>query len=294
KFPDMKALCDYVHGLGLRVGIHTGPGPKTCSGREASYGHEEDDARTFASWGIDFVKYDWCSASTVYQVDQMQAGCNKLADALASTGRPTLYSLCQYGMQEVWKWGGSVGGHMWRTTGDIQNNYFSMVTIGFSQAGLEKYSGPGHWNDPDMLEIGNGMKPDEERTHMALWCLLAAPLFAGNDLTEVTPTSHDILTNAEVIAVDQDAAGIQGHRVWQEGPIQIWRKPLCDAAAGLGVLNTNGRPMDATVPFKEIGLSEVIHARDLWTHADLGTLRQMLHVTVPGHGVVLWNVSAGK
>jgi alpha-galactosidase len=211
RFPDMKALCDYIHSLGLKAGIHTSPGPKTCSGREASYGHETQDAETFARWGMDFVKYDWCSGDQVYKPGEMQAAYKKMADALAATGRPMLYSLCQYGMQNVWKWGGSVGGQMWRTTGDIADKYNSMILIGFGQNGLEKYAGPGHWNDPDMLEIGNGgMTEEEYRTHMTLWCILAAPLFAGNDLTKMSQTTLELLTNSDAIAIDQDPAGILG------------------------------------------------------------------------------------
>ena len=155
RFPDMKKLCDDIHALGLKVGIHTSPGPLTCSHREASYGHETQDAQTFANWGIDFVKYDWCSADQVYKPDQMQAAYKKFADAIQATGRPMVYSLCQYGMQNVWTWGASVGGQMWRTTGDLQDNYFQMIAVGFAQNGLERFAGPGHWNDPDMLEIGN-------------------------------------------------------------------------------------------------------------------------------------------
>jgi alpha-galactosidase len=290
-FPDMKALCDYIHGLGLKVGIHTSPGPVTCSGHEASYGHEAQDARTFANWGIDFVKYDWCSANRVYRPDQMKAAYLKMADALRATGRPIVYSLCQYGLEDVWKWGASVGGQMWRTTGDIQDNYYQMLTIGFSQNGLEKYAGPGHWNDPDMLEVGNGkMNPREERTHISLWCILAAPLFAGNDLIRMSAAALQILTNPEVIAVDQDPAGIQGRRVWQQGPTQIWTKPLSDGAVAVAVFNTNTHPTTLHVNFEEIGLPGSLQVRDLWRRSDLGAFHQSLPVSVASHGVVLLKV----
>src|SRR5262249_61230302 len=186
----------------------------------------EQDARTFAAWGIDYLKYDWCGARTLYSDEEMQALYQKMGDALRATGRPIVYSLCQYGRQEVWKWGPEVGGNLWRTTGDIRDSWESMSKIGFGQDELAEWARPGHWNDPDMLEIGNGgMTDDEYKTHMSLWCMLAAPLFAGNDLIRMSRLTLEILTNAEVIAIDQDVAGIQGHRVWQEGPVQPWLKP---------------------------------------------------------------------
>lgn len=291
RFPDMKALCDYIHSFGLKVGIHTSPGPKTCAGHEASYGHEQQDAETFARWGIDFVKYDWCSGDLVYRPDQMQPAYIKMERALKSTGRPMLYSLCQYGAEQVWKWGAAVGGQMWRTTGDIQDNYFQMLTIGFGQDGLESYAGPGHWNDPDMLEIGNGkMNREEQLTHMSLWCLLAAPLFAGNDLTKMSVATLEILTNREALALDQDPGGVQGHRAWQEGPLQAWVKPLHDGSFGVGVFNID-KPLTVTLLFKDLGLPDRISARDLWLHKDLGSFQRSLTLEVPRHGVVLLKVS---
>ncbi|HXZ20538.1 MAG TPA: glycoside hydrolase family 27 protein, partial [Candidatus Acidoferrales bacterium] len=174
RFPDMTALAAYVHSKGLKLGIYSSPGPKTCAGYEGSFGHEEQDAQTYARWGVDYLKYDWCSAT-----GDERAAYTKMHDALVRTGRPIVFSLCQYGWQSVWTWGASVGGNLWRTTDDISDNYDRMSVLGFSQNGLERFAGPGHWNDPDMLEIGNGgMKDDEYRTHMSLWCLLAAPLIA--------------------------------------------------------------------------------------------------------------------
>lgn len=292
RFPDMKGLCDYIHGLGLKVGIHTSPGPKTCAGHEASYAHEAQDAQTFANWGMDFVKYDWCSAGQVYKPDQMQAAYKKMDDALRATGRPMLYSLCQYGMQDVWKWGPAVGGQMWRTTGDIQDDYWHMIAIGFGQNGLEQYAGPGHWNDPDMLEIGNpGMKPEEWRTQMTLWSILAAPLFAGNDLTKMSEAAHDILTNAEAIAVDQDSAGVQGHCAKQEGPIQIWIKPLHDGSWAVAAFSIGNHPADIDIHFKEIGLPEDLRVRDLWRHTDCGQFHSSLAALLPRHGCVMFKLT---
>lgn len=293
KFPDMKGLADYVHSLGLKIGIHDSPGPVTCAGREASYGHEEQDAKTFASWGIDFVKYDWCSGSLVYKPDQMRAAYEKFHQALLSTGRPIVYNICQYGMEDVWKWGASVGGNMWRTTGDIRDSYDSMVKIGFEQNGLEKYAGPGHWNDPDMLEIGNGgLDGDESRTQMSLWAILAAPLFAGNDLTKMSPETLAILTNREVIAVDQDKAGIQGHRAWQEGPVEIWMKPLAGHSIAVGLFNRDEQKMTITLHFRDIGVNGSAELRDLWAHRDLGSFKDSYTTEVQRHGVVMLRVNA--
>jgi alpha-galactosidase len=292
KFPDMKALCDYIHGLGLKVGIHTSPGPVTCAGREASYGHEQQDAETFAHWGIDFVKYDWCSAGTVYKPDQMRFVYEKFHKATLRTGRPILYSLCQYGMQDVWEWGASVGGTMWRTTGDITDNYYRMAYIGFEQNGLEKYAGPGHWNDPDMLEVGNGgMSQEEYRTHMTLWCLLAAPLIAGNDLTKMSPETLAILTNREAIAVNQDKAGIQGRRIWQKGPMEIWMKPLADGGKAVGMFNREETGMTMTLRLEDIGAAGSVNLRDLWAHKDLGSFTGNYTTNLPAHGAAMLRVA---
>ncbi len=286
KFPDMKALADYIHSKGLKFGIYSSPGPKTCAGYEGSYGHEEHDAQTYAAWGVDYLKYDWCSAKG----DQL-AAYTKMRDALRRTGRPSVYSLCQYGMERVWAWGASVGGQLWRTTGDITDNYDRMALIGFGQNGLERFAGPGHWNDPDMLEVGNGGMTDEEyRTHMSLWCLLAAPLLAGNDLTKMTPETLAILTNPEVIAVDQDPAGIQGYRVSQEGPLEVWMKPLADGGKAVGLFNRGTSPMPVTAYFRDIGVGESASVRDLWARKDLGTFKGSFTATVPKHGVVLIKV----
>ncbi len=229
KFPDMKSLAGYVHSKGLKIGIYSSPGPNTCAGYEGSYGHEEQDAKTYAAWGFDYLKYDWCGARSIYKDDEMQAVYQKMGDALQASGRPIVFSLCQYGRDDVWKWGPDVGGNLWRTTGDISDAWKSMAKIGFNQNDLAPYAGPGHWNDPDMLEIGNGgMSDTEYRTHMSLWSILAAPLLAGNDLQHQTADTLAILTNREVIAIDQDPAGKQGTRLSQNGDRQIWVKELAD------------------------------------------------------------------
>jgi alpha-galactosidase len=209
KFPDMKALADYVHSKGLKIGIYSSPGPKTCAMYEGSFGHEVQDARTYAAWGIDYLKYDLCSARNIYNStqDDLQGLYQKMGEALEETHRPIVYSLCQYGEADVWKWGTRTGGNLWRTTGDIRDEWESMDHIGFSQLEIASYTRPGHWNDPDMLEIGNGgMNADEYRTHMTLWSMLAAPLIAGNDLRSMTDETKSILMNADVISIDQDTA----------------------------------------------------------------------------------------
>ena len=286
-FPDMKALGDYLHSKGLKFGIYSSPGPKTCAGYEGSYGHEEQDAQTYAAWGVDYLKYDWCSAR-----GDEQPAYTKMHEALARTGRPIVLSLCQYGMERVWVWGAAVGGNLWRTTGDITDNYDRMALIGFGQNGLERFAGPGHWNDPDMLEVGNGgMTDDEYRTHMSLWCLLAAPLLAGNDMTKMTPAALAILTNPEVLVVDQDAAGMQGRRVGQEGPLEVWMKPLGDGSKAVGLFNRGESAMPVTVVFHDLAMGNAARVRDLWEHKDLGSFKTSFTATVPRHGVVLIRVS---
>jgi alpha-galactosidase len=291
KFPNMKALADYVHSKGLKLGIYSSPGPKTCAGYTGSYLHEAQDARTYAAWGIDYLKYDWCSASMVYRPDQMEQAYELMAEALRATGRPIVYSLCQYGDEHVERWGALVGGNLWRTTGDIADHYDSMARNGFSQNGLEMYAGPGHWNDPDMLEIGNGgMTPAEYETHMSLWAILAAPLIAGNDLTKMTPATLKILTNREVIAVDQDKLGEQGRRVWKQGDLEIWTRPLAGGAVAVGLFNRGTAPAPMTVSWASLGIrSGDPVVRDLWAHTTLHAPGRFT-ATVAGHGVVLLRV----
>jgi alpha-galactosidase len=291
KFGDMKALVDYVHSKGLKAGIYSSPGPKTCAGYEGSYGHEEKDAQQYADWGFDYLKYDWCSAEKVYQRSQMVEVYKKMHDALVRTGRPIVFSLCQYGYDRVWRWGSSVGGNLWRTTEDISDHYDRMSVIGFDQDGLESHAGPGHWNDPDMLEVGNGgMNHDEYITHMSLWVLLAAPLLAGNDLSKMTPETLAILTNQEVVAVDQDAKGVQGRRIAQEGPLEVWAKPLADGSVAVGLFNRGESENPVTVRFKDVGVRTTVKVRDLWNHKDLGSYNDTYTATIPRHGAVLIKV----
>ena len=299
KFPDMKALADYVHSKGLKLGIYSSPGAKTCAGFEGSLNHEDQDAQTYANWGIDYLKYDLCSfrdvmktAATPEAAQHMMVDAYaKMRDAIKKTGRPMVYSFCEYGDGAVWQWGPAVGANLWRTTGDINDHYARMETIGFEQAGLAKYAGPGHWNDPDMLEVGNGgMTTDEYKMHMSLWALLAAPLLSGNDLSTMSPETIALLTNRDVIAIDQDPAGKQGDRVLAEGPMEIWSKPMADGSQAVGMFNRQQGSMTFSVDFAKLGFSGKVKVRDLWAGKDLGTMSSPYTATLTGHSVVLLRV----
>jgi alpha-galactosidase len=307
KFPDMKALAAYVHGKGLKLGIYSSPGPKTCAGYEGSYQHEEQDAKTYAGWGIDYLKYDLCSYGDIMRKEagwehsekataMMKQAYEKMNKALAATGRPIVFSLCQYGWADVWKWGPEVGGNLWRTTGDIEDNYKRMSEIGFNQADLAPYAAPGHWNDPDMLEVGNGgMSSDEYRTHMSLWAILAAPLLAGNDLSKMSPDTLAILKNKDVVAIDQDKLGKQGSRVEaMERRVngtqyyEIWSKPLSDGTA-VALFNRGESATQVTLHLADVNVKPGAHARDVWNGQDL-KLKDTYTASVAPHGVVLLRI----
>jgi alpha-galactosidase len=293
KFPDMKALADYVHSKGMKLGIYSSPGPRTCAGYPASYGHEEQDARTFAAWGIDYLKYDWCSASHIYKNEQLQAVYQKMGEALAATGRPIVYSLCEYGWGSVEKWGPAVSGNLWRTTDDIRDEWSSMIANVEKQVPTAPYAGSGHWNDPDMLEVGHGqMTDDEYRTHMSLWVLAASPLLAGNDVRNMTAATKAILLNKEVIAIDQDPLGKQASPV-KKGDLETWVKPLADGGVAVGVVNLGSTAAQATINAADLPLDGAVKkARDLWAHKDVNFTGGRFSATVPPHGVMLLNVGA--
>ena len=292
-FPDMKALADYVHSKGLKLGIYSSPGPRTCGGYPGSYGHEEQDARQYAAWGIDYLKYDWCSASSIYKNDQLQPVYQRMGDALQATGRPIVFSLCEYGMGSVEKWGPEVGGNLWRTTGDIRDEWDSMIDNIERQVPTAPFAGPGHWNDPDMLEIGNGhMTEDEYRTHMSLWALTAAPLLAGNDIRSMSDATKSILLNKEVIAVDQDPLGKQASPV-KHGDLETWIKPLADGGVAVGVVNLGAAEAHVTVNAGDLQLGGTPKtARDLWAHKDVKFNGGAYSTMVPSHGVVMLRVRA--
>jgi alpha-galactosidase len=306
KFPDMKALADYVHSKGLKIGIYSSPGPLTCAGYEGSYGHETEDAKTYAAWGIDFVKYDLCSfAKTMKEkypndadarATMMRDAYNKMHLAIQATGRPMVYSLCQYGNEAVWQWGPQVGANLWRTTNDIHENYDRMMVIALAQAGLSKYAGPGRWNDPDMLEVGNGkLTHDENLSHMSMWALLAAPLLAGNNLTSMTEDVRSILTNREIIAIDQDKLGRQGERIFAGEELEIWSRPLADGGAALAIFNVGrdrSKLQGVKLPLAAAGFPHGARARDVWAARDLGIIHEESTFTIPGHGVLLLRLSS--
>ena len=292
KFPDMKALADYVHSKGLKIGIYSSPGPRTCGGYPASYGYEQQDAKMFADWGFDFLKYDWCSAGYVYKDAAIHAVYQKMGDALLATHRPIVYSLCEYGRESVEKWGPQVGASLWRTTDDIRDEWESMMSNIHIQSPTALWAGPGRWNDPDMLEVGNGhMTADEYRTHMSLWALTAAPLLAGNDLRTMTEKTKSILMNKEVIAVDQDVLGKQAVPV-KEGELERWVKPLADGGVAIGIVNLGTTPAPGKVDLKELPIrGKVKQVRDLWAHKDLASQDGKCTATIPPHGVLMLRVS---
>jgi len=294
RFPSgMKALADYVHSKGLKFGLYSDAGTLTCQKRPGSRGYEFQDARQYAAWGVDYLKYDWCSTST----QNAPASYSIMRDALAKAGRPIVFSICEWGTSKPWLWAGSVG-NLWRTTGDIQDCWdckrdwggMGVVHILDLQDGLESYAGPGRWNDPDMLEVGNGgMTTTEYRSHFSLWCLLASPLMAGNDLRSMSPEIAEILTNREAIAVDQDPLGMQGRRVKRNGELEVWSKQLADGGRAVVLFNRGAKAADISVSWTDIGYPPHLTAkvRDLWAHKDLGNLSEKFSAEVPSHGVVM-------
>ena len=304
KFPDMKALADYVHSKGLKLGIYSSPGPLTCAKFEGSYGHEQQDADLYAAWGIDFLKYDLCGLRTVMkqtapddirkQLQIMREAYEKMHQALLKTGRPIIYSLCEYGYDSVWQWAPEVGAHLWRTGDDINANFKSVALIARGQAGLAKYAGPGHWNDPDMLEVGNGdLTLDENRTHMTLWAILAAPLLAGNNLTQLTPEITAILTNRDMLAIDQDPLGRQGDRIFAEGPVEIWSRPLANGDVALAIVNFGQDTFlrGISLHLKEAGAADGWKAYDVWAGKSIGKVTEHQELMLKRHESLLLRLS---
>lgn len=293
KFPDMKALADYVHSKGLKIGIYSSPGPKTCAGFEGSSGYEKQDAETFASWGIDYLKYDLCSAGSIYpsSAETLQRLYQKMGEALQRTGRPIVFSLCEYGRGDVWKWGADSGGNLWRTTGDIRDDWSSVNQIGFAQLDIVRYQRPGHWNDPDMLEVGNGgMSADEYRFHMSLWALLSAPLIAGNDLTNMSDDTRSILLNRDIIDVDQNSAAKPVRRLETLNTIDVLYRELGDGSKIVGLFNRGDMDSQVDLPWSLIPervTPETYSARDLWMHTSIPISSGSFRAAIPKHGVVI-------
>jgi len=301
-FPSgMKALADYVHAKGLKFGLYSDAGTKTCQGRPGSRGYEFQDARQYAAWGVDYLKYDWCSTSTQDASSSYEA----MRAALDASGRPIVFSICEWGKSKPWLWAHGVG-NLWRTTGDIQDRWqgkkewnpgdccsYGMLDIVDQEVGLESFAGPGHWNDPDMLEVGNGgMTTAEYRAHFSLWAILAAPLIAGNDLRDMKPEIREILTHKEVIAVDQDPAGSQGRRVRKNGDLEVWSKLMQDGSRAVALLNRGIKDAEISVSWEDLGYPAHLSARvrDLWQAKDLGERKGMFSSTVAPHSVVMVTV----
>jgi alpha-galactosidase len=301
RFPSgIKALADYVHSKGLKFGIYSDAGRLTCGGRPGSEGHEYQDALTYARWGVDYLKYDWCNTGD----RNAQEAYATMADALRQSGRPIVFSMCEWGTAKPWLWAQNTG-NLWRTTGDISDDFavkkkghdweHPVTMILDLNEPLWPFAGPGHWNDPDMLEVGNGgMTPDEYRSHFSLWAMMAAPLIAGNDIAHMDDTTKSILENKEVIAVDQDPLGIQGHRVWKDGDREVWVKPLARGAKAVLLFNRGEAPAAITATADQLGWPASVRAkvRDLWARKGAGRWSGSVTATVEPHGVVMLRVGA--
>ena len=307
RFPSgIRALSDYVHARGLKLGIYSDAGSKTCGGRPGSRGYERQDALTYAKWGVDYLKYDWCHTEEL----RAHGAYLTMHDAIAATGRPIVLSICEWGTDKPWEWGPKVG-QLWRTTGDItacfdcidthggQWNSFGVVQILDKQEGLRRYAGPGHWNDPDMLEVGNGLTPSENRAHFSMWSMLAAPLMAGNDVRAMAPDVATVLMNRDVIAIDQDSLGVGAFRYSANDSLEVWFKPLAGGDWAMAVLNRGTTPRRFSFDFSRESVSDSLsnrraafgtaryQLRDLWMKKEIGTTQKPLMTTIPAHDVLM-------
>jgi alpha-galactosidase len=307
KFPDMKALGDYVHSLGLKFGIYSSPGPTTCGGRVGSYQHELQDARTWARWGVDLLKHDYCSYERVkpgFELATLQAPYILMRQALDTLDRDIVYSVGNYGYGEAWKWAGDIGGELWRTTGDLTDSWSNLESVGFRQAGREQYAGPGRWNDTDMLVVGNvGLGPslhptrltqNEQVLHITLWAMQAAPLLIGADMSQLDAFTIALLTNDEVLEVDQDVLGKAGGRVWKQEKLEVWSRPLSDGTTAVALFNRGMKPAEITARWSDIGVSGRERVRDLWLRKDVGTFTGSFKAQVPRHGAVMVKVGTPR
>jgi alpha-galactosidase len=303
KFPGgMKALGDFLHDKGLKFGIYNCAGTATCAGYPGGHGYEVQDAKLYASWGVDYLKYDWCNTRGINPKEAYTA----MRDALYAAGRPVVFSMCEWGQNRPWEWAADIA-HLWRTTGDISASYGGRRGRGGGgqggwkgildrQVGLEKYAGPGHWNDPDMLEVGNGnMTLAENRSHFGLWCILAAPLMAGNDLRNMTDEHRDILINKEVIAIDQDPLGKQGFRVSQDPAKEVWAKELAGGKWAVGVLNAGSEKAKTPLAWKDLDfLKGTYTVHDAWQKKDVGTTATDFEGELESHDLALFILTPVK
>jgi alpha-galactosidase len=311
RFPSgMKALADYIHAKGLKFGIYSCAGYKTCGGHPASRGHEFQDALTYAQWGVDYLKYDWCNTEGLNAVGAYTT----MRDALFAAGRPVVFSICEWGDNQPWLWAKDVG-HLWRTTGDItpcfecDKNFGTWSSLGVMRVieqrkNIRQYAGPGHWNDPDMLEVGNGMAVNEDRAHFSLWCMMAAPLMAGNEISSMSKATKEILTNPEAIAIDQDSLGIQGYKftTTPEG-VEVWVKPLAHGDWAFCFLNRSEKPCTMDFDWISNGFTDQISkkefdprtssfaVRDAWQHHDAGDTHQPLRIAIPSRDVAMFHLT---
>jgi alpha-galactosidase len=304
RFPDMKGMADYIHSLGLKAGLYSSPGPWTCGGCTGSWQHEQQDAAQYAAWGFDYLKYDLCSYHDVVPACETSPAEAKkpyrvMGEFLKQQPRDIVFSLCQYGEFDVWQWGASVDGNSWRTTGDISDSWGSMSEIGFNQDKAAPYAKPGNWNDPDMLIVGKvgwghlhptRLTPNEQYTHISLWCLLSAPLLIGCDMTQLDPFTLNLLENDEVLAVDQDPLGKEAMTVAKNGETRVYAKDLADGSKAVGLFNLGETETQVTVNWSDLGLKGKLHVRDLWRQKSLGKFKNSFSATVPRHGVVLIKV----
>jgi alpha-galactosidase len=306
RFPSgMKALADYIHSKGLKMGVYSDAGSQTCGGRPGSRGYEFQDAQQYAAWGVDYLKYDWCNTEGL----KAEGAYKTITAALRKAGRPMVLSICEWGNDKPWEWGPTVG-HLWRTTGDIYNCFdcikdngswkaWGVMQIMDKQEKLRQYAGPGHWNDPDMLEVGNGMPANEDRAHFTMWAMMAAPLITGNDLRHMSPATRTTLTNREVLAIDQDPLGVQGFRYTAKDSLETWLKPLAGGKWAITFLNRSKRPQPVrfdwqATPIKdEVAKTELNAAkttyrlRNPWTQQEVGTTKKPFVATVPSHDVTV-------
>jgi alpha-galactosidase len=298
RFPSgIKALADYIHGKGMKLGIYSDAGTMTCAKRPGSLGHEYQDAKQYANWGVDYLKEDWCNT---LPGQNSESSYTLMRNALADSGRPIVFSICEWGSTKPWLWAGPIG-NLWRSTPDIQDCWDCKRTWGGGGVvqildlmnGLESYAGPGRWNDPDMLEVGNGgMTKEEYRTHFSMWAIFAAPLLAGNDVANMSADTKEILLNKDVIAIDQDPLGQQGRRVKKTGDLEVWSKQLQDGGRAVALLNRGATPAKISVAWIDIGYPDAVSAnvQDLWTKKESSAVKGGYSAEVPSHGVVMLRV----